>query len=111
MSYVRAGYDPDYEERGLDYPLLYVRWTEKRNIESFLQLVSDGRVTVDKLITHRFAIDAAERAYQLISDQTGERYLGVLLNYDQHREVERRIELRSAPSVVTDKSISVGVIG
>ena len=111
MSYGPGRYDPDYEERGLDYPLPYVRWTEKRNIESFLQLVSDGRVSVDKLITHRFAIDAAERAYQLISDQTDEPYLGVLLNYDPHREVERRIELRSAPSAVTDKSISVGVIG
>ena len=111
MSYGPGRYDPDYEERGLDYPLPYVRWTEKRNIESFLELVSDGRVNVERLVTHRFSIDEAERAYQLISDQTNEPYLGVLLNYDPDRDVERRIELKSVPTSTSDKSISVGVIG
>jgi polar amino acid transport system substrate-binding protein len=95
----------------LDYPLPYVRWTEKRNIESFLELVSDGRVNVDRLVTHRFSIDEAERAYHLISDQTNEPYLGVLLNYDPNRDVERRVELKSVQTSTGDKSISVGVIG
>ena len=111
MSYGPGRYDPDYEERGLDYPLPYVRWTEKRNIESFLQLVSDGRVNVDRLITHRFAIDDAERAYQLISDQTNEPYLGVVLNYDSQRDVSRRIQLKPASHGAVVKGISVGVIG
>jgi len=111
MSYGPGRYDPDYEERGLDYPLPYVRWTEKRNIESFLELVSDGRVNVDNLISHRFPIDEAERAYQLISNQTNESYLGVILNYDPEREVERRVELKSGPVRTSERAISVGVIG
>ncbi|MGH9961896.1 MAG: zinc-dependent alcohol dehydrogenase, partial [Pyrinomonadaceae bacterium] len=51
MSYGPGRYDPDYEERGHDYPFGYVRWTEQRNIEAFLQLISEGRVNVDRLVT------------------------------------------------------------
>jgi hypothetical protein len=60
MSYGPGRYDPNYEERGHDYPLPYVRWTEKRNIESFLELVGDKRVNVERLTTHRFRIEDAE---------------------------------------------------
>src|SRR5918996_78479 len=85
MSYGPGRYDREYEERGHDYPFGYVRWTEGRNIESFLDMVASGRVDVESLITHRFKIDEGERAYELItSDQP---YLGVLLQYDTEREV------------------------
>src|SRR6185295_6769349 len=77
MSYGPGRYDREYEERGADYPLPYVRWTEKRNIEAFLELVDSGKVTVDKLITHRFPIEQAESAYQLISGTNVGPYLGV----------------------------------
>lgn len=110
MSYGPGRYDPDYEERGHDYPLPYVRWTEKRNIESFLELVNDGRVDVDKLTTHRFSIEQAERAYDLISGDSSEPYLGVVLNYDPQREIVRRVPLAS-PVRRAEKSIRVGVIG
>ncbi|HEY9502622.1 MAG TPA: zinc-binding alcohol dehydrogenase, partial [Pyrinomonadaceae bacterium] len=76
MSYGPGRYDRDYEELGHDYPFAYVRWTEKRNIEAFLDLIDQGRLSVDRLITHRFKIDEAERAYQLISGQINEPYLG-----------------------------------
>src|SRR5262245_21089887 len=82
MSYGPGRYDPDYEERGIDYPLGYVRWTEKRNIEAFLELIRSGNVRLDKLISHRFPIDQAERAYQLISGDVSEPYLGVILTYN-----------------------------
>ena len=108
MSYGPGRYDPNYEERGHDYPLPYVRWTEKRNIESFLQLVADKRVNVERLTTHRFRIDDAERAYQLISAESTEPYLGVLLNYDPDREITRRIQLTTAGP---QKAIRLGVIG
>jgi predicted dehydrogenase len=112
MSYGPGRYDPDYEERGNDYPLPYVRWTEKRNIESFLQLVGDRKVNVDRLTTHRFPIAEAEHAYRLISGEQQERYLGVLLNYDPLAEVERKVSLGLAsPARKTEKSIVVGVIG
>jgi predicted dehydrogenase/threonine dehydrogenase-like Zn-dependent dehydrogenase len=110
MSYGPGRYDPDYEERGHDYPLPYVRWTEKRNIESFLELVGDGRVNVERLTTHRFRIEDAERAYALISGDSSEPYLGVLLNYDPQSEITRRIPL-TASTQRAEKAIRAGVIG
>ena len=112
MSYGPGRYDPEYEERGHDYPLAYVRWTEQRNIEAFLDLVAAGRVDVSKLITHSFAIEEAQRAYQLISGDGQEPYLGVVLRYDPATEVARRVQLNTAADVRrSDKSITLGVIG
>jgi polar amino acid transport system substrate-binding protein len=110
MSYGPGRYDPDYEERGNDYPFGYVRWTEKRNIEAFLELINSGSVRLDKLISHRFPINQAERAYQLISGDVSEPYLGVLLNYDPESEVTTRVSLQPAKAR-TDSAITLGVIG
>jgi polar amino acid transport system substrate-binding protein len=109
MSYGPGRYDPEYEERGHDYPLPYVRWTEKRNIESFLELIGDGRINVERLTTHRFPIAEADRAYQLISGELREPNLGVVLNYDPEAEVIRKVSLGAAP--VGKRSIVLGVIG
>jgi predicted dehydrogenase/threonine dehydrogenase-like Zn-dependent dehydrogenase len=110
MSYGPGRYDPEYEERGHDYPLPYVRWTEKRNIESFLDLIADGRLNVERLTTHRFSITEADRAYQLISGELQEPNLGVVLNYDPDTEVVRKVSL-GAPVRKSEKSIVLGVIG
>jgi polar amino acid transport system substrate-binding protein len=110
MSYGPGRYDPEYEERGHDYPLPYVRWTEKRNIESFLVLVAEKRLNVERLTTHRFPIAEADRAYQLISGELSEPNLGVVLNYHPEAEVVRRVSL--GPQVrKSEKSIVLGVIG
>src|SRR5437588_896776 len=109
MSYGPGRYDPEYEERGHDYPFGYVRWTEKRNLEAFLDLVSDGRVNVEPLITHRFKIDQAEQAYRLITGEN-ESYLGVLLQYDTERELERRIPI-TTKSLPRASSVRIGLIG
>jgi predicted dehydrogenase/threonine dehydrogenase-like Zn-dependent dehydrogenase len=109
MSYGPGRYDPNYEERGHDYPLPYVRWTEKRNIEAFLDLLAAKRMDVEKLISHRFSIEAAEDAYQLISGKVAEPYLGVVLNYDPDTEVSRKIAL--TPARTEDKAVTLGVIG
>ncbi|HOB18709.1 MAG TPA: bi-domain-containing oxidoreductase [Candidatus Methanoculleus thermohydrogenotrophicum] len=78
-SYGPGRYDRNYEERGIDYPI-YVRWTERRNMEAFLELVRQRKIDLDPLITHTFAVDDAPEAYNLIN--TGrERYIGVLLQY------------------------------
>src|SRR5688500_11755439 len=112
MSYGPGRYDPEYEERGHDYPLPYVRWTEKRNIESFLELISEKRINVERLTTHRFPIAEADRAYQLISGDLQEPNLGVILNYDPEAEVARQIALSAAPAIrKSEKSIGLGVIG
>ena len=110
MSYGPGRYDPEYEERGHDYPLPYVRWTEKRNIESFLELIAEKRLNVERLTTHRFSIDEADRAYQLISGELQEPNLGVVLNYDTHAEVARKVSL-TTPVRKSEKSVALGVIG
>lgn len=113
MSYGPGRHDPDYEERGHDYPVAYVRWTEGRNIEAFLALIAAGRIDVKPLITHRFSIDDAERAYQLISGSTNEKYLAVVLTYDTESEVSRRIENRVAvkkTGALTGR-VGIGLIG
>ncbi|HEX8139404.1 MAG TPA: bi-domain-containing oxidoreductase [Pyrinomonadaceae bacterium] len=94
MSYGPGRYDPEYEERGHDYPFAYVRWTEARNIEAFLDLVAARHINVERLITHRFPIEEAERAYRLLTGEAQEPYLGVILRYDTERELERGIEAR-----------------
>lgn len=81
LSYGPGRYDPQYEEWGHDYPYGYVRWTEQRNIKAFLDLVAAGAVTPSKLVTHRFGIDDALNAYNLMLGKTGEQYLGIVLNY------------------------------
>lgn len=113
MSYGPGRYDPEYEERGHDYPFGYVRWTEQRNIEAFLNLVADGRIDVARMITHRFPIESAERAYDLIAGDVKEPHLGVLLQYDHERELEREIEIGSAltTSPKPEKQVRVGLIG
>ena len=112
MSYGPGRYDPEYEERGHDYPFAYVRWTENRNIEAFLDLVSVGRMNVERLISHRLSIEEGERAYQLIAGETKEPYLGIILRYDTERELERRIEVRSAKASTGKASaVRVGMIG
>jgi predicted dehydrogenase/threonine dehydrogenase-like Zn-dependent dehydrogenase len=109
-SYGPGRYDPDYEDRGQDYPAAYVRWTEQRNIQAVLDLMARGRLNVQPLITHRFAIEEASHAYELI--QTGsEPYLGVLLQY-QHSPTEspppRSVRLHPAKRV---ERPSIGVLG
>jgi polar amino acid transport system substrate-binding protein len=113
LSYGPGRHDPDYEERGHDYPLAYVRWTEGRNIEAFLDLLAVGRVDVKPLITHRFSIDEAPRAYQLISGSADEKYVAVVLTYDTEREVRRRIENHpiAARASAPAGRVGVGLIG
>ncbi len=83
-AYGPGSYDADYEKRGRDYPLPYVRWTENRNMEEFLRLVDSRQVNVEKLITHRFALDRASEAYATILDPSTNS-LAVVLEYPQSR--------------------------
>jgi predicted dehydrogenase/threonine dehydrogenase-like Zn-dependent dehydrogenase len=82
-SYGPGRYDPSYEETGQDYPIGYVRWPEGRNLEAFVELLSTGQVDVKPLITHRFPIENAPAAYDLITGRAGQPFLGVLLTYPE----------------------------
>jgi threonine dehydrogenase-like Zn-dependent dehydrogenase len=71
-SYGPGRYDPQYEEKGFSYPIGYVPWTQTRNMEAFLNLLAEGKLDVQALITHRFPIAEGIRAYDLISGKTGQ---------------------------------------
>jgi polar amino acid transport system substrate-binding protein len=109
MSYGPGRHDPAYELEGHDYPLAYVRWTEQRNMQAFLELVAEGRVTPLKLVTHRFPIEQAEAAYKLMDGD--EPYLAILLTYsDTPTPIERSIPVASKKaSVATGRG--TGFIG
>lgn len=106
--------DSAYEEKGLRYPLEYVRWTEKRNLEEFLRLIGQSRLDVKRLITHRFKIDEALHAYELIL-KGKEPYLGILLEYGEKPESQNKIEEIKKENWValssTPPSKNVGLIG
>lgn len=80
-SYGPGRYDPVYEEKGVDYPYGYVRWTERRNMAAFLDLVAQGKVRVQPLISHHFPIERATEAYELIASGQSDGALGVVLTY------------------------------
>ena len=80
-SYGPGRYDPTYEEAGQDYPIGYVRWSEGRNLQAFVELLSAQSVDVKPLITHRFPITNAPSAYELITGKAKQPFLGVLLTY------------------------------
>ncbi len=84
-SYGPGRYDINYEEKGLDYPAAYVRWTEKRNMEAFQQLVYSGAINIDYLTTHVFDFKDAPKAYDLVLNKT-EPFVGIILKYDIKKE-------------------------
>lgn len=91
-SYGPGRYDPSYEEQGTDYPIGFIRWTEKRNFEAVLDMMSSGNLDVNSLITHRFDFENASAAYQaLTEDNSG---LGIILNYSSGNDVRM---VRSVP--------------
>ena len=108
-SYGPGRYDPTYEETGIDYPIGYVRWTEGRNIEGFLELVAADKVHVAPLITHRFPIESAEAAYQQIVERSDPLMLGVVLTYMEQAPKERRLSLTDRTR--KDRLVSLGALG
>ena len=113
-SYGPGRYDSTYEQKGRDYPIGYVRWTETRNMEAFLQLLSEGKLDVKSLITHRFPIERAQGAYDLITRRVGHPSIGVLITYPEHAEENHEIQLAgkgSATPRAGEKSTAIGVLG
>ena len=114
-SYGPGRYDPAYEEGGQDYPIGYVRWTEGRNLEAFVDLLANGQIDVQPLISHRFPIEQALQAYDLITGKLGEPFLGVLLTYDSEpvTDVERDENEGRKPSTfnLQSETVKLGVLG
>lgn len=110
-------FDPFYENKGIDYPIGYVRWTENRNLAEFLRLVSEKKVDVRSLISHRFSINDAESVYNNIMENKGGPYVGVVLEYPLADEVKRITPQHLLPvrnglkQTSLSSHLSLGVIG
>jgi len=111
-SYGPGRYDLAYEEKGQDYPIGYVRWTEARNMEAFLDLISENRLDPSPLITHRIPIEEGQKAYELITSK--EDYLGILLTYGEAKpSQDNRVPNLMAPTVRVKPGeiLALGVLG
>ena len=109
-SYGPGRYDSSYEDEGKDYPLGFVRWTEGRNFESIVELMANGRLQTAPLITHRFPIEQAAQAYEIITGKTKKPFLGVLLTYDQEKEIKsEKIEFKAVSA--KPSAVKLGVLG
>ncbi len=109
MSYGPGRYDAEYEERGHDYPLSYVRWTEQRNMQAFLELVAAGRVDVKSLISHRYPFEQALSAYEMITSGN-EASLGVVLEYGS-RSVASKTPVAGRAAPCPERHVGLGVVG
>lgn len=107
-SYGPGRYDNEYEGNGHDYPFAYVRWTEQRNMEAFLDLLSRKQINMRPLITHVFDILEAEKAFDIITGKNAEPHIGILLKYSHHeRKKQSLVHIRQNPVA----QINTGFIG
>lgn len=115
-SYGPGRYDPVYEEAGVDYPYGYVRWTEQRNMQAFVELVAGGKLTPGRLVTHRFKFDDALDAYQVLLGGKKEPYLGIVLEYGEadlaakDAKIGRRVDFSSSLAHPFN-SVQSGLVG
>ncbi len=111
-SYGPGRYDIDYEEKGIDYPAGYVRWTENRNMQAFQDLIHTGKIDIGYLTSHRFSLNDAPKAYDLILGKS-EEFLGIIIEYEKDKEITRQpvvIDGAGTPSVVPGVP-GIGFIG
>jgi len=114
-SYGPGRYDPAYEEKGIDYPYSYVRFTEGRNMEEFLAMLARGDVDVDPLLSGEFGIEEGERAYDYLMSGEGSSVIGLLFRYDEKKADDRppaergRIDLKHRPE--RPAGVGVGLVG
>jgi len=111
MAYGPGRYDPEYEEKGNDYPFDLVRFTEQRNFETFLGLIDEGKITPKEILTHQFDFDDAMSAYDLLEGKVKEKYLGIVLNYKTDIKLEDHKNVKINDKVITSSKVNVGLIG
>lgn len=112
-SYGPGRYDPLYEEKGIDYPPAYVRWTENRNMEAFQRLLEEKRIDVGYLTTHMFPMDESPAAYELLVNKS-EPLIGILIEYDSGKgagTVPRSIPLQQPNEGGKPATVGIGFIG
>jgi len=107
-SYGPGRYDAEYEDKGLDYPYGYVRWTENRNLEAYLRLLHTGGIQMDRLISHEFDLEKAPDAYKMILDKS-DSFCGIVLRYPTDKPLGERVALKSPEA--TGQQPAVGFVG
>lgn len=107
-SYGPGRYDLTYEEQGIDYPAAYVRWTEKRNMIAFQNLIATKRIDIAYLTSHKFKFEQAPQAYDIVVNHT-EPYLGIVLEYDtQKQHIRKPLEVNTCAKL---QKVNIGFIG
>ena len=107
-SYGPGRYDPQYEEKGLDYPIGYVRWTENRNMAEYLNLISEEKIEVEPLIHSSFEISQAATAYETLKKDK-EKPLIVLLSYPESKEDAKPNRVIPNPSALASESDKINI--
>ena len=112
-SYGPGRYDKVYEEKGLDYPYAYVRWTENRNMSEYLRLLHTGEIKLNEMIDKTFSIEQVTDAFKSLQ---GERKpLIVILNYDNEYDLSesslRKSPIKSIPQKITGETVKVALVG
>jgi len=110
-SYGPGRYDPNYEEKGMDYPYHYVRWTENRNMQEYLKMLTEGKIQLNNIIEKVYKIEEATQAYQEF-EKVEDKPLIVLLKYKQdvEKKINRRVEINSQFKLTSDK-IKIALVG
>ena len=109
-SYGPGRYDPGYEDKGNDYPIGYVRWTERRNMGAFLDLLASGALDMQALTTHRFPAEKAAEAYGLVAGRGSDFTVGIVLTYGAEDAPETEPPAKAPPKKVAGK-VGLGIIG
>jgi predicted dehydrogenase/threonine dehydrogenase-like Zn-dependent dehydrogenase len=110
-SYGPGRYDPNYEEKGIDYPFAYVRWTEKRNMAAFQELIYRKKIDVSYLTTHTFKLTDAPQAYEMMMSKS-EPYVGILIEYDVSRDTKReKVVIQPQNGSKDLQKVVIGFIG
>lgn len=104
-SYGPGRYDLNYEEKGLDYPVAYVRWTEKRNMEAFQNLLASKKISISYLTTHEYDFEDAPKAFDLVVNKQ-ETFIGIVLKYDVSKIQEKKKIITHEPKPFGKVNIS-----
>jgi len=107
-SYGPGRYDIDYEEKGVDYPIGHVRWTENRNMQAYIELLKKNSLNIDQLISHEFDLENAPDAYQIIVDRS-EKFSGILIKYRTDKPLLNKVIINNKE--YSNEKINIGFVG
>src|SRR5690606_7941320 len=106
-SYGPGRYDTNYEEKGFDYPIGQVRWTENRNMLAFAELLGNKSIDLSDLISHRFPFENAREAFDLVVNRDADK-MGILLEYDTSKSLQQKLTPKTENPTAGDRISLIG---